>query len=362
MTNRFYKYFGVFLIGIVFGLLYLFFFQAENLGIITRKSLKSGSIWTGEADPNLSDLAPTPVPPIKILFAGDVMLDRYIRKMAQEVGYEGIIDDSLKELLFSQQLVVVNLEGPITDQASVSLGSEVGSTNNFIFTFEPAVTNFLADHNIKLVNLGNNHLTNFGKEGVISTLNYLYQAGIEHFGWVASSTDLEEFNQEYLILELKDYLLGFVNYNQFSNQQFAQVVKTVEQMNSQVDLLIVYTHWGNEYAPEPNAVIVDQAHQLVEAGVDLIIGSHPHVIQPSEDYLDSKIYYSLGNFIFDQYFSAEVSRGLLVQLELSQEFDDDEQAKAKIKPSYSEFEVLMESNKPVPVSYTHLTLPTKRIV
>ena len=350
---RLFQYLLIFIVGVLFGLIYLYLFQADNLGFISRRSLKSGSVWTGESDTQLSDAIPTPKPPLKILFAGDAMFDRHIRQMAQKDGYNSIIDQPLRELLLSHQLVVVNLEGPITDQPSVSLGSEAGSTNNFIFTFEPAVANFLAEHNIKLVNLGNNHITNFGKEGIVSTLNYLYQEKIEHFGWVASSPDLEEFNQEFLVLELNDYLLGFVNFNQFSNQSFDQTLETVKQMKNQVDFLIVYTHWGTEYAPEPNAVIKDQAHKLVEIGADLIIGSHPHVIQPYEDYLDARIYYSLGNFIFDQYFSDEVSRGLLVQLELKKEQVENNQEKEIIKPSYREFEVLMQSNEPVKLIFDY---------
>jgi len=274
------------------------------------------------------------------------MLDRHIRTMAQETGYDALLSDSLKQLLANHDLVVVNLEGPITDNPSRSVGSMPGSTDNFFFTFDPEVNQFLVDHNMRLVNLGNNHMDDFGVDGIISTLNYLSQARIEHFGWVASSEEMEEYNQEYLVLEVDDFLLGFVNFNQFGNQTFASAIEAVEMMVDEVDYLIVYAHWGNEYVSEPGAVIVNQAHQLVDTGADLIIGSHPHVIQPLEDYQGKRIYYSLGNFIFDQYFSPEVRRGQLVQLTLEKSLIDEDGAE-KVVASFDEFEVSMTSRQPV---------------
>lgn len=346
------RYFLPFIIGVVLGLVYLWFWQPQLLGLSKRSSLESGSIWTAdETSLKLPTIDPTPIPSINILFAGDVMLDRHVRLQAQKDGYASLLSDPLKQLLQDQNIVVINLEGPVTQEPSVSLGSKVGSTNNYLFTFDPEAVRFLADHNMRLVNLGNNHITNFGQDGVISTLNYLYQAGIEHFGWVASSYELEEYNQEYLALELSGFMIGFVNFNQFSNQSFDSALELVRQMQAEVEYLIVYTHWGTEYAPEPNAVIKEQAHQLVDAGADLVIGSHPHVIQPFEDYQGKRIYYSLGNFIFDQYFSPEVQKGQLVQLDLKRLVEEDAlvegEVTGQLKPSFLELEVFMSSGEAV---------------
>lgn len=335
-----------FIVGAILGFAYLWFFKPQTFGLSRRTHLRSGSIWTGD-DVAIDTISPEPTaePSIRIIFTGDLMLDRHVRLKAESDGYDSLLGDSLKELLISSNLVIANLEGPITKEVSKSVGSEVGSTNNFIFTFAPESAEFLSRNNIKLVNLGNNHITNFGKKGVISTLNYLYQAGINHFGWVASSPDLEEYNQEYLIVEVSDYLLGFVNFNQFSNQNFTDVLQVVEELKPQVEYLVVYTHWGTEYAPEPNEVIKSQAHRLIDAGADLVIGSHPHVIQPFEEYQQGKIYYSLGNFVFDQYFSPEVKRGQLVQLQLEKNYVGD--GEKTVKASFQEFEVLMSSGQPV---------------
>ncbi|KUK79340.1 MAG: hypothetical protein XD95_0460 [Microgenomates bacterium 39_7] len=356
------RYFAFFLTGVFLGLVYLRWQHPELLSFSNRASLESGSLWTLEEPLNLFP-TDSPSASIKILFAGDVMLDRHVKVMAQEVGYEGLLSDELKQLMNDQNLVVVNLEGPITQEDSISVGSEPGSTNNFYFTFEPETAQFLADHNMRLVNLGNNHITNFGIDGIISSLNYLYQAGVEHFGWVSTAIEMDEYNQEFLILQVDDFLLGFVNFNQFSDQPFSSAVSAVEQLRDKVEYLIVYTHWGIEYAPEPNAVIKNQAYQLIDAGADLIIGSHPHVIQPFEDYRGKRIYYSLGNFIFDQYFSPEVKRGQLVQLVLEKELVEGEGGEeiTRIKPSFGEYEVLMESRQPVSLITNDLVVEEKQL-
>ena len=81
----------------------------------------------------------------------------------------------------------------------------------------------------------------------------------------------------------------------------------------------MYIHWGNEYKESSNWQQKELAHLMIDSGVDLIIGSHSHVVQEIEQYNDKLIFYSLGNFVFDQYFSPETQEGLAVGLELSSE-------------------------------------------
>ena len=88
----------------------------------------------------------------------------------------------------------------------------------------------------------------------------------------------------------------------------------VKKYDPYVDWLIVSIHWGNEYLPNPEKWRVDLAHQLVDVGADIIHGHHPHVLQPKEIYQDKPIYYSLGNFIFDQNWSIETSKSEIVNM------------------------------------------------
>ena len=123
--------------------------------------------------------------------------------------------------------------------------------------------------------------------------------------------------------------IAFLNYNQFEQDAEKKTLEDIKTaQNSKADEIILYTHWGKEFVPEAADDIKNLAHEFVDAGVDLIIGTHPHVIQNKEEYRGKMIYYSLGNFIFDQYFSPETQKGMLVQVEI------DSSKKMQFKESY----------------------------
>lgn len=248
---------------------------------------------------------------VRLLFGGDLMFDRHIRLNAQKHGNYDFIFSNLKELFFGYDLVVANLEGPITNNLSVSSGTIPGSPKNFIFTFDPRITQVLADHNIRVVCLGNNHILNFGQKGLAATKQYLDQDGVGFFGFTGDETG------RVLVKEINNIRLGFVNYNQFLAGGLAAVEEDINNLSDQVDWLILYAHWGDEYQEYFGEEIKDLAHYFVDQGVDLVIGSHPHVVWPHEKYQGKNIYYSLGNFVFDQYFSPETTKGILVEVVIS---------------------------------------------
>jgi poly-gamma-glutamate synthesis protein (capsule biosynthesis protein) len=103
-----------------------------------------------------------------------------------------------------------------------------------------------------------------------------------------------------------------VNFNQFSVDAEHRALADIERLRPTVDVLFVYTHWGPEYAPA-TAEERRLAHLFIDRGADAVIGSHPHVVQEHETYRGKTIYYSLGNFVFDQYFNPETTHGLLVE-------------------------------------------------
>jgi len=259
---------------------------------------------------------------IQILFTGDLMFDRGIRYYADKNGSNEFIFDKVYPTLKNQDLVVSNLEGPITDNSSISSGTKPASANNYTFTFDPSIANTLYTENIKLVNLGNNHILNFHNAGVESTEKYLSEAKVEYFGAPDGNKSI--------IKNIDGLKIAFVSYNEFSESTSLEQSKTIseiQKLKSKTDLIIVLCHWGIEYTATPNEVITDLAHQFVNAGADLIIGSHPHVIQSTEIYNNKKIYYSLGNFVFDQYFEDNVRNGLGVIVKINpktkkMEFED----------------------------------------
>jgi poly-gamma-glutamate synthesis protein (capsule biosynthesis protein) len=259
-------------------------------------------------------LSPEPQPqPITVLFGGDMMFDRNIRLKIQDNGVDFVFAQ-LQPLFLQYDLVVANLEGPITTNKSRSVNSVVGSTDNFFFTFDPEIAPMLKRNNFQIVNLGNNHIHNFGNDGILQTKSFLTQAGVAFFGDSGLETTSEE---RVLLYPVKDKVLGFVNYNEFVPNGLPHALNDIRYLSDKADLIIVYTHWGAEYVPTANAVIQEQAHSFIDAGADLVIGSHPHVTQQVETYNGKTIYYSLGNFVFDQYFSPETQTGLLVGVEVS---------------------------------------------
>ncbi len=263
-----------------------------------------------------------------LLFAGDMQWDRYIRQMATKEGYDFILSP-VRSVLLSADAVIANLEGPVTTFPSKSLTADIGSHDNYIFTFSPEVLPVLYDHNIRVVNLGNNHILNFGAEGLAQTEQNLQAAGIAYFGNTSKETWLADSFLEY---DLNGLQVLLVNYNQFLASDMAVLLEEIQQKNTQYDAVVLYTHWGNEYLTEASALYQERAHAFVDVGVDLIIGSHPHVIQQKEEYRGKTIYYSLGNFVFDQYFDPESRKGWLVEVA----FDADGEYTSKEIPTYLE--------------------------
>lgn len=244
---------------------------------------------------------------VTIIFGGDMMFDRYIRQMSDQKGYDHTLDD-LASIFSDADLVVANLEGPVTENDSVSLFSEIGSRDNYIFTFDPRILETLKSAKM-MVNIGNNHINNFGAEGISSTKSLVKKAQLNYFGDTGTPDE-----QRYYIKEINGQKIGFVNYNAFVKNAVENTISDIETVSPNADHVILYTHWGEEYSTYSREHEQQLAHHFIDAGADLIIGSHPHVVQESAVYKGKTIYYSLGNFVFDQYFSTETQKGLLVKV------------------------------------------------
>lgn len=272
---------------------------------------------TRRGQPEMQLPVETPLPTIptetrfSFLFTGDLMFDRYIREVAAASGYDYILSD-LKQLFLSSDLVVGNLEGPVTDNPSVSLGSAIGTPPNYVFTFPVEIPGLLFRHNIRLVSLGNNHIGNQGIEGIVETAKRLRAQDIRYFG----DTGREGVSiPRSAIVSAGPYRIGLVNYNQFSIFR-TETPAEIEKLESETDYTVVIAHWGEEYLPVAPDSIRQLGRSFVDSGADLVIGTHPHVVQDRERYRQRRLYYSLGNTVMDQYFSAETQEGLLVGLTL----------------------------------------------
>jgi AmmeMemoRadiSam system protein B len=252
---------------------------------------------------------------LSLLFGGDLMFDRNIRKNAQQNGYDFLLQN-LTSTFEQFDEVVANLEGPVTENSSKSLGSQTGSSANFTFTFDSKITDTLKKNNFKVLNLGNNHILNFGKDGFNQTVDNLEKAGLKYFGDAGDASDQRSGYSRFYVQEIKGLKIGFVNYNQFVVDGLPHALVDLKAARKQADIVIVFPHWGLEYQTTANNVIQQQAHLFIDNGADIVIGSHPHVTQQNEVYKGKTIYYSLGNFVFDQYFQPETQHGLMVGIEI----------------------------------------------
>jgi len=249
---------------------------------------------------------PASVSSVTILFGGDMLFDRTIRTAMERQGDDHVFS-CIAALLREVDMVVANLEGPITAHFSKSVGTKPGAEGNYTFTFPISTASLLARHNFGFVNIGNNHILNFGQEGLASTKQWLRRAGVGFFG------DPDLFESERVArISLRGIPFSFVSWSDWTSSSEAAVITQVRVEKEGGRVVVVYAHWGEEYQPATERMKV-LARTFVDAGAKIVIGSHPHIVQEHEVYKKAHIYYSLGNFIFDQYWEESVRRGLLVR-------------------------------------------------
>ena len=261
--------------------------------------------------------------PVEIVAFGDLMLGRYVWVLMQQNGPDypfEFFPELLEEMNNNPDFLMANLEGPISDSAYVNPGTAM------IFNFRPEIIEMLQKYGFNLLNLANNHAYDMGQEGVDQTRTRLAAAGIHYFG------DAQEIRAETTWLtEVNDTTLAFIGFNDTvqDHLDYQAATELIVNLESEADFTIVSIHWGEEYHPEPTTAQVEHAHAFIDAGADVILGHHPHVIETSEwyngpDNVPRPIYYSLGNFIFDQYFATNVQEGLGVTLTLQKPHNNED--------------------------------------
>ncbi len=254
----------------------------------------------------------TEVSNLQILIVGDMMLDRNVRNIIDKKSFDKFFIN-IKKLVQSVDIAVANLEGTFTVNPSVTTDL---INKDLKFTFNPNLAPALEDLGFDVLGLANNHSYNFGKEGLESTRRYIGSAGMLYYG--------DPFNKDEIstIIIKNGVKVGFVGFHEFNYTDFDKVFFEVAKLRKEVDVLIVSPHWGVEYQKEPTTRMVEWAHQFIDYGADAVIGAHPHIVGSIETYKGKKIYYSLGNFVFDQYFSEATMNGLAVKISI-EKFGDD---------------------------------------
>ncbi len=251
---------------------------------------------------------------LKFLFFGDVMLDRNVGKILETKTVNELLAPLLEtdtDHFANKDIVSANLEGAVTNG-----GKHYSPVNLYDFAFKSEHVLAFKDYNFNYFALANNHFADQGKQGIDETRDNLKAIGFYFSG--SSDAKIDDFSRT--DIELKGTKVAMISlsmvYNHFDKTKAEEMIKIAKEEN---DLVLVNIHWGNEYQHYFNKYQQEVGYYLVEAGADIIIGHHPHVVQGMEIYKEKPIFYSLGNFIFDQYFSSETQEGLALDLSVDEE-------------------------------------------
>ena len=261
---------------------------------------------------------------ITLILVGDIMLDRGVEYMIKKEGKGDFKFPFLKivDNLKGAKLLFGNLEGPISDK-----GKKVGSI--YSFRHNPKTIEGLTFAGFNVLSLANNHSLDYTRKALEDCQRRLINAGIGYVG--AGFTENEAFSP--FIKKIEGTKIGFLAYTNLgpeswratsensgiawiSEKDMEKIKEDIRAAKERTDVLIVSLHAGEEYQKEPTQFQVEFSKVAIEAGADIVVGHHPHVVLPSEKYKQGYIFYSLGNFIFDQSFSEETMKGLMVKVSI----------------------------------------------
>lgn len=237
---------------------------------------------------------------IRINVVGDIMLgDQFCSfgfgvRSKYKNRYNRLIDDSTLKALRDCDYLVGNLECSINNSKDFRFDTHVLCADN-------EGIDWLKELGFDALSLANNHSLERGPEGLYELKSKLEQSRLNYFG---------TREVPYLKVEKEGMTIGLYGYTaikDYKNREDIELfdtensLKKVKDIAGQVDVLIVFPHWGNEFITTPSEEQITTGRKLIEAGASVVVGAHPHVLQPVERYKEGLILYSTGNFIFDSY-------------------------------------------------------------
>lgn len=242
---------------------------------------------------------------VKGTVVGDMMLGRSITNKGSKNNYKNMFS-GVSDLWKDSDYVAGNLECVLLDNAS----DYEENDKEIHINAETKTANVLKENGFTLVSLANNHLADFKAKGVVNTLDTLDKVGLKHVGAGRNLTEAAEYD----IQEINGVKIATIAVSDIIPKDFAardskagilttktlKYYQAVKDASEKADLVIANIHWGVEYGMTETEAQQQLARNLINWGVDVVIGSHPHVLQPVEKYGDGIIFYSMGNFVFDQ--------------------------------------------------------------
>lgn len=246
---------------------------------------------------------PAPEPHIHLSFVGDVMMAGNVEKMLIEKGYDYPYTEVAKWFV-QDDITIANLETPVTTRGTPP------ENKAFIYKSPPDALPALKEAGIDVVNLANNHSMDQGVEGLLDTFSFLDKNQIAYIG---AGKDMKRAYAP-VIVEKNGIRVAFLGFSRVipdvswyagknkpgmaATYDPALAVKAIQEARTQADLVVVIPHWGEERKDDPVDHQMELARAYIDAGANLVVGGHPHVLQGFETYKNKWIAYSLGNFIF----------------------------------------------------------------
>lgn len=242
---------------------------------------------------------------VQLLFAGDILLSSHVMAAYDKAGdMNGVLDEGFRSEISNTDIFMANQEFPFSDRGSAAPDKQ------FTFRLPPSKVSLMNEIGVDIVTLANNHSLDYGTDALVDTCTALDGAGIKYVG---AGPDMNRAKQLEKI-EVNGKAIGFLGAsrvypdpNWVANSKKPGMVsgydptillEEIKKAKEICDYLVVYVHWGVERDEKPQEYQRALGKQIIDAGADLVMGSHPHVLQGIEYYNGKPICYSLGNFIF----------------------------------------------------------------
>jgi len=242
-----------------------------------------------------------------IVFTGDVELSEYVQANYDSSGISAVTSESIQRLMQDADICMINNEFCFSERG------EQASDKQYTFRVNPSYVSILCDLGVDIAGLANNHVLDYGHDALSDTFTTLTDAGIEYTG---AGNSLEEAKKLIIKTDAAGRTYGFLaashvipvaSWNvtdsqpgEFCFYDETELLNAITEASTQVDYLFVMVHWGVEHTTELEDYQVNDGHKMIDAGADAVIGMHSHCLQPVEYYNGKPIFYSLGNFIFNQ--------------------------------------------------------------
>ncbi|MEN6430058.1 MAG: CapA family protein [Coriobacteriales bacterium] len=251
---------------------------------------------------------------------GDMIFDRRVKSLIQTSGGAAPLA-KVDQLLRRPDITVGNLESPLSSRGARDADKDV------TFRGDPRAIEGLSNAGFDFLSLANNHVLDYGPDALADTISTLDDHGIGHAG---AGTDKDAAFTP-AVAERDGATIAFLSFSHILPPGFVatssrpglaqgrsnmdEVTEAIREAKAHNDYVIVSFHWGVEYVDDANADQVRDAHRAVDAGADMVLSHHPHVIQAVEYYKGQLIAYSLGDFVFDHY-SRKTGEAFILDAEL----------------------------------------------